>query len=97
MRKRRHRERGWKEYVFGLIMIAAIGLSAYYACWDRYDDEFDPPQTADLAFSRIGYGFRSLVGAVEGQIEETNESMQRTVDGRHDRNDSRIERDTQQR
>lgn len=95
MGKRRRREWTFKEYVFGAIVAALLVFSAYHACWNHFSDEFDPPNSVGLAFERIGYGFQVAVGAVEGQIEETNESMQNTVDGRHDLNDSRIERDTE--
>lgn len=96
MAKRRRKEWTFKDQVFAALVAALLVFCAYHACWNHYADEFDPPNTVDLAFSRIGYGFQKLVGQVEGQIEETNDSMQNTVDGRHNLNDSRIERDTQE-
>ncbi len=81
------------EYVFGAVVLALVAFSTYHAFWNPIHEEFDPPNSLELALDRIGWGFQKLAGNVEGQIDETNESMQNTVDGRHELNDSRIERD----
>ena len=76
-------------------MLAALALlwAAYTVCHDPYEDSLDFPDTADLAIWRLKFAVGALADSAEDSIEETNESMQDTVDGRNRLNDKRINRD----
>jgi hypothetical protein len=76
----------------GVGLIAMI-WAAYAVCHDPYEDSFDFPDTVDLATWRIQTSFAGLVGAAQGSIKDTNDSMQNTVDDRNRLNDGRIRRD----
>lgn len=69
--------------------------AAWHACHDSYYGDFDFPDDVDLAISRVEYAARDLVGSAEDAVEETNENMQNTVDGRNRFNDRHIKRDVQ--
>ena len=91
----KHWDRPWQEKVVSALVVITLGLSAYFSLFDPWNGDFDPPQTLDTVIFRVGHGFKTMAFGVEGAIQDTNTSMQNTVDGRNDLNDGRIDRDTQ--
>jgi len=79
----------------GIACIAAVVIwFAWLALHDPYSGDFATPKTVSQVTHRIGFGVKRVAGEAESSIQETNASMQGTVDGRNELNDSRIERDS---
>lgn len=79
----------------GMAGIAAVVIwFAWLALHDPYSGDFRTPKTLAQVTHRIEVGVKRVAGQAESSIQETNDSMQGTVDGRNDLNDSRIERDS---
>lgn len=95
MKHPRRKQRSVGHYIFASIVVMLVAAMVYFAVIDPYSGKFDPPKTVGLTVHRISFGFKSLVGSVDGRIRSTNDSMQNTVDTRTKRNDDRIRRDTQ--
>lgn len=77
------------------IAAAAVAWAGWAAVHDPYYGDFDFPDTLDLAIWRVEVAVTGVADSAENSIEETNESMQNTVDGRNRLNDRRVKRDTQ--
>lgn len=76
------------------IVALAVLWFIWLAVHDPYSKEFTPPKTFAQVTHRIEFGVRRVAGKAESSIQDTNDSMQDTVDGRNRLNDSRIQRDT---
>lgn len=73
---------------------AAVAWAAWAACHDPYYGDYDFPDTVELAVWRVEVAVTGVAESAESTVQETNEGMQDTVDGRTRLNDRRVNRDT---